>query len=295
MSALVFGIRKAVIPVAGLGTRLLPATKEQPKEMLPVFARLDNGTECLKPLVQLVYEKLSNFGFLEFCFVVGPGKRAIEDHFTQDYDYVEMLIDRNKAVAAGDLRNFYDRLGKSTIFWINQPEPRGFGHAILMARSFVGNDRFLVHAGDTLIISEGQMILKRLLKVHQELRADVTLVVQEVDDPRQYGVVELEERSGQEFRVMKAVEKPDKPFSNFAIMPVYVFEPTIFEALVKTSPGKDGEVQLTDAIQKMIDQRLKVCAVKMKPEETRLDIGNPKMYWETLKQSWEATRLQQSR
>jgi len=145
-------LNKAIVPAAGLGTRLTPATKEQPKEMLPVFTKAANGQICLKPLVQMIYEHLYDFGLIEFCFIIGRGKRAIEDHFTQDYGYVNMLKDKGKDTSALDLESFYDKLEKSKIVWVNQPEPKGFGDAVLRAKPFVGDEEFLVHAGDTYII-----------------------------------------------------------------------------------------------------------------------------------------------
>src|SRR4029077_6501330 len=130
---------KAVIPVAGLGTRLLTATKVQPKEMLPVFAK-EGGELCIKPLVQLVFEQLFDFGIREFCFVVGRGKRAIEDHFSPDDDYLKRLTVQDKtasthqAATASALEKFYRRIDRASLMWVNQPVPLGFGHAVLQAR-----------------------------------------------------------------------------------------------------------------------------------------------------------------
>jgi len=280
-------IRKAAIPAAGLGTRLLPATKEQPKEMLPVFARGGSGRECLKPLLQLVFEQLYSFGFREFCFVIGRGKRAIEDHFTPERSYADRLKSRGKNAVATDLENFYEEIEESTIIWLNQPEPKGFGDAVLMAQSFIGDEKFLVHAGDTYIISQRNAYLSRLTNVDQKLDADATFIVQEVNDPKQYGVIEFDKAGERAFKVKRAVEKPEKPPSKFAIMPIYAFRPIIFKALKRTSPGKDGEIQLTDAIQTLIDWGLKVYAIELKPEEIRLDIGNPESYWDALKLSYQ--------
>src|SRR5438445_8969448 len=136
-------LKKVVIPAAGLGTRLLSVTKEQPKEMLPVFARGKNGNLCLKPIVQLVFEQLYQVGFREFCFIVGRGKRAIEDHFTPDFNYVSMLDSKAKHGPAADLESFYKMIEGSTVYWVNQPDPRGFGDAVLKARSIAGHDRIM--------------------------------------------------------------------------------------------------------------------------------------------------------
>ncbi|MCJ7506458.1 sugar phosphate nucleotidyltransferase, partial [Candidatus Bathyarchaeota archaeon] len=155
-------IRRVVIPAAGLGTRLLSATKEQPKEMLPMFAR-EKGRLLVKPLLQLIFEQLHDFGILEFCFIVGREKRVIEDHFTPDNGYLKQLENRGKSHYVASLSEFYEKIKCSTIVWINQPEPLGFGHAVLQARSLFGEEPFLVHAGDTLVVSENHNHLERLL------------------------------------------------------------------------------------------------------------------------------------
>jgi UTP--glucose-1-phosphate uridylyltransferase len=279
-------IRKVVVPAAGLGTRLFPATKEQPKEMLPIFSRLVNGNVSVKPLLQMVFEQLYDAGFREFCFVVGRGKRSIEDHFTPDNSSVVMLKNRRRGDQALDLDGFYTKLRTSTIIWVNQPEPKGFGDAVLMAQPFVQNEHFLVHAGDTYIISENVGHLELLMKVYERLNADAAFLVQEIEDPRQYGVIEAKEIEKRVYKVKAAIEKPEKPPTNLAIMPIYIFHPVVFKALEKVTPGKGGELQLTDAIQKIIEWDLNVCAVQLAPDMIRLDIGSPETYWESLNLSY---------
>jgi len=281
-------IKKVVVPAAGLGTRLFPATKEQPKEMLPIFSRPtnDDANTSVKPLLQLVFEQLYDGGFREFCFVVGRGKRAIEDHFTPDGSCVVTLKNKGKNGQASDLESFYCKLRTSMLIWMNQPEPKGFGDAVLMAQPFVQNEPFLVHAGDTYIITKNASHLKTLMKMRQRLNADAVFIVQEVKNPSQYGVIEAEESEKGIYRVKTAVEKPEKPLTNLAIMPIYVFNPIIFDALKKTSPGKAGEIQLTDAIQKLVKWNRTVCAVKLDRNALRLDIGSPETYWEALSVSY---------
>jgi len=279
-------IKKVVVPAAGLGTRLFPATKEQPKEMLPIFSRLVNSNVGVKPLLQLVFEQLYDTGFREFCFVVGRGKRSIEDHFTPDHNSVVMLKNRRKGDQASDLDGFYTKLKTSTIIWVNQPEPKGFGDAVFMAQPFVQNEHCLVHAGDTYIVSENARHLRLLMKVYERFNADAAFLVQEIEDPRQYGIIEVKEMEKRVYRVKAAVEKPEKPVTNLAIMPIYIFHPVVFKALEKTIPDKGGEVQLTDAIQKLIEWGLNVCAVQLSPDEVRLDIGSPETYWEALSLSY---------
>jgi len=273
-------LKKAVIPAAGLGTRLLSVTKEQPKEMLPVFARGRSGELCLKPIVQLVFETLYHAGFRDFCFIVGRGKRAIEDHFTPDFDYVSMLDRKGKDGPAGDLEAFYKMINGSTVVWINQPEPRGFGDAVLKAKSFAGGESFMVHAGDSHFLSRNADHLRRVMKMREEMRADGSFLSMEVQDPSRFGIVEGEAEADGLVKVKRVVEKPQKAASKLAIMPVYVFDSSIFKALEAISVGFGGELQLTDGIQKMIDWNLSVYATRVASSEIWLDIGSPDLYWE---------------
>lgn len=268
-------IEKVVIPVAGLGTRLLPATKEQPKEMLPIFARSSDGGLLLKPLVQLIFEHLFDKGLREFCFVVGRQKRAIEDHFSPDYQFLDSLSAKRQTNAGKDLEDFYGRIEKSKITWINQHQPLGYGHAVLLAESFVGTDDFLLHAGDTFIISENDLHLDGCLSS----KADSTILVQWIDDPKEYGVI-VGEKFGELYRVTQAVEKPKEYISNLAIMPINSFRSYIFDVLKEVKPGVGNEIQLTDAIQKMVGMGKEVIAYELPKDSTRIDIGTPKNYWD---------------
>jgi UTP--glucose-1-phosphate uridylyltransferase len=269
-----------VIPAAGLGTRLLSVTKEQPKEMLPVFAKAKNGDLCLKPIVQLVFEQLYHVGFREFCFIVGRGKRAIEDHFTPDFSYVSMLDSKGLDGPAGELEAFYKMVDGSTVNWVNQSQPRGFGDAVLKAKSFVGDDRFLVHAGDSHFISKNAEHLRRVLRMSEETKADALFLSMEVEDPSRFGIVEGETMADGLVKVKRLVEKPAKPASKLAIMPVYVFDSSIFKALEATKTGFADELQLTDGIQQMVDWDLNVYTTKVASSETWLDIGSPDLFWE---------------
>jgi UTP--glucose-1-phosphate uridylyltransferase len=279
-------IRKVIIPAAGLGTRLFPATKEQPKEMLPLFSATSQGNLSVKPVLQTVFEQLYGTGFREFCYVVGRGKRSVEDHFTPDLSYVNFLKVRGKDAQATELESFYEKLRASTIIWINQPEPKGFGNAVLMTEPFVQNEACLVHAGDSLIISKKMDYIKRLLDTYEKFDADATFIMLEIEKPKKYGVIEGDEVETGIFKVKAAIEKPENPPTNFAIMAIYVFHPVIFKALKTIRPGLDGELQLTDAIQKLVSWGLNVYAVKLDKEYTRLDIGTPKEYWEALDLSY---------
>jgi len=279
-------IKKAVIPAAGLGTRLLPVTKETPKEMLPIFAKSRDGRICLKPLLQAVFEQLYEVGVREFYFVVGRGKRAIEDYFTPDSSFLDMLEEMGKSEAISDLQSFYDRVEDSTIVFVNQPKPAGFGDAVLKAKPLVKED-FLVYAGDTYIISPQDGYLSRLMKAYRDLKAQAAFVLKDVENPKRFGVIEGKRLGEGVFEVERAVEKPEKPPTNLAIMPAYVFDPAVFEALESIAPGKGGELQLTDGIQRLIEWGKKVVAIKLRPEDVWLDVGTSEAFWDALKLSYQ--------
>ncbi len=279
-------ISKVVIPAAGLGTRLFPATKEQPKEMLPIFSTTFDGKPSVKPLLQFVFEQLYDSGMREFCYVVGREKRIIEDHFTPDIKYVNMLEEMGKNGPATDLEEFYRKLKTSTLMWVNQPEPKGFGNAVLMTQPFVQNENFLVHAGDSCILSKEANHIKLLMEVYDRFKADAVFIALEINKPKQYGIVEGREIESGIYEVKTVIEKPEIPPTNLAIMAMYIFQPIIFEALKQTSPGKGGEIQLTDAIQKLVDWKKRVYAVKLNRKYKNLDIGNPERYWEALTLSY---------
>ena len=278
-------IRKVIIPAAGLGTRLFPATKEQPKEMLPIFYKTAQGDMAVKPVVQVVFEQLYDAGLREFCYVVGRGKRGIEDHFMPDVNCIRTLEGMGKNGQASDLEDFYNKLETSTAMWVNQPEPKGFGNAVLMAQPFVQNESCLVHAGDSFIISKSMDYLRKLLEAFERFNADAAFLVLDIDNPKQYGIVEGDEVETGIIKVKSVTEKPEKPKTHWAIMAMYVFKPVIFKALESTEAGKNGEFQLTDAIQKLIKDGLKVYAVKLDKSYSHLDIGSPERYWDALELS----------
>jgi len=275
-------VRKAVITAAGLGTRLLPATKEIPKEMLPVFGRGSSGQIFLKPLIQVVFEQLFDAGIRDFLFIVGRGKRTIEDHFTTDSGFLDYLRKIGKDCYADELESFYRKIEESVIVFLNQPEPRGFGDAVLRARDLI-DETFIVHAGDTYMVSENLDHIRLPLTIHERYNASATLLVMEVDDPRPYGVIGGGAVEGDVWSVERLEEKPERPWSRLAILPLYVFEPEIFEALAETLPGKGGEVQLTDGIGRLIQRGGKVVAVKLPENSPRLDIGSPEYLWEAMR------------
>jgi len=281
-------INKVVLPVAGSGTRLLPVTKEQPKEMLPVFSLGAKGEKRVSPIIQLIFEQLFSEGFSNYCFIVGKNKRIIEDHFTSDYEFVNSLQIKKKNQYASDLLNFFNKVDKSSLVWINQSKPLGFGHAVMQSAPYVNKERFLLHAGDTLIISKNNSHIKKLINCHKKNNAAASFIVHEIEDPRHYGVIDGKIK-GNTIRVTNLEEKPTKPKTNLAIMPIYIFEPIIFKYLAKTKPKKLNEIQLTDAIASLAKDGHPVYAINLSKEMIQMDVGNPDSYWESLKISFNQT------
>lgn len=276
-------VQKVVIPSAGLGTRLLPATKQQPKEMLPVFTKGIDGKLCLKPLLQVVFENLYSSGFREFNFITGRGKRSIEDHFTVDNNFLRHLEERHNSESSNELRAFYEKIRRSSVIFINQPDPKGFGDAVHCAKSTTGEEPFLVHAGDDLIVSKGNRYLTDLIRVFEDNEAQAVFCAQKVSDPTKYGVVIGEKVGKNVYSVKKVMEKPSVAPSNIAIVAVYVFASEIYKAIEETPPDARNEVQLTNAIQRLIDEDCSVFALELSSLVKRIDIGNPLSYFHALK------------
>ncbi len=231
-------IRKAVIPVAGLGTRFLPATKAQPKEMLPIVD---------KPVIQYIVEEAVSAGITQIIFVTGRHKRAIEDHFDRNLELERALEEKGKEEL---LRLVKDISELADIIYVRQKEPLGLGHAILTAEPAVGDEPFAVMLGDDIMVSSPPAI-KQLIGVFEKYRCSV-LGVQEVpeSDVSKYGIIGGKEVEDGTFRVDTLVEKPSpgEAPSSLAITGRYILTPGIFEALKRTPPGKGGEIQLTDGI-----------------------------------------------
>jgi UTP--glucose-1-phosphate uridylyltransferase len=257
---------KAVITCGGIGSRLYPFTKELPKEMAPIFSKSNNQT-IVKPLIQDIFEKLYDSGIREFCFVTGKYKRTIENHFT--------VGSKNSK----DTKSFNSKLENSVIFWITQNEPNGFGHAVLQSKSFVGNEKFILQAGDVSFInSSNNPIRKLILKNKKDI--DSILCIREVKDPQRHGIVTLEKDSDFS-RIKEAIEKPKKPKTNLGIMPIYLLSSKIFDSLETTKPGINNEIQLTDAIQHMVKKKNNIYAINSNNVKF-LDVGIPDAYWNSL-------------
>ena len=267
-------VTKVVITSAGKGTRLLPFTKEMPKEMMPIFSNIGKKKIVL-PLLQYVYEQLFSMNFRDYCFVVGREKRSIEDHFTPHESYLRDLKGDYKKT----MNLFYKKLDKSHLVWINQNKPLGFGDAVKCSERYVGKEDFIVHAGDVTILSENKHPVLRLMKVaEQHPDAKAILLCKKVKDLKRYGVPTVEKLSNSLFSVKEVIEKPDKPKSEFGILPLYYFKTEIFSSLKKIKPGKGQEFQLTDAIQNLIQEKYKVLAIPLNKNEEEIDVGTVESY-----------------
>jgi UTP--glucose-1-phosphate uridylyltransferase len=269
---------KAVITAAGRGTRLLPLTKSLPKEMLPIFST-GNKNKILVPLLQHIFEELYEQKFRDYCIVVGREQRSIKDHFT--YDDLQLKgVAKNYQVI---LKKFYKKIEKSNLLWINQKHPLGFGDAVRRTEKFVGNDDMILHAGDFTVLGHNRHPVSKMIDtVKNNPDLSCVLLCKKVKDTKRYGVLEIKKNTKTLFEVKGVEEKPDKPKSNYAIMPLYYFKPIIFKYLKKIKKGKGGEYQLTDAIQKLIEDGGKVVAIPLLEKEEEIDIGTPELYKKSL-------------
>ncbi|OFI05002.1 UTP--glucose-1-phosphate uridylyltransferase [Clostridium acetireducens DSM 10703] len=231
-------VKKAIIPAAGLGTRFLPATKAQPKEMLPVVD---------KPTIQYIVEEAVASGIEEILIITGRNKRAIEDHFDKSIELENELKLKNKTELLSVVENISNM---ADVYYIRQKEPKGLGHAINCASSFVGNEPFAILLGDDIVDSKTPC-LKQLINCFNEYKTSI-LGVQEIPkkDVSKYGIVKGFAIENNVYKVKDLVEKPsiEEAPSSVAILGRYILTPSIFNILDKTKPGKGGEIQLTDAL-----------------------------------------------
>jgi UTP--glucose-1-phosphate uridylyltransferase len=255
-------IKKAIIPAAGLGTRFLPATKAQPKEMLPIVD---------KPTIQYIIEEAVASGIEDILIITGRNKRAIEDHFDKSFELEMTLEEKGKKEL---LKMVQDISNMVNIHYIRQKEPKGLGHAIHCAKSFIKDEPFAVLLGDDIVDSKTKPCLKQLIDVYNEYNTTI-LGVQEVPekDVNKYGIVEGMHIEDGVYKVKNLVEKPaiDKAPSNVAILGRYIITPEIFEILENTKPGAGGEIQLTDALKELATRQAMYAYVF---EGRRYDVGN---------------------
>ena len=253
-------VRKAIIPAAGLGTRFLPATKAMPKEMLPIVD---------KPTIQYIVEEAIGSGIEDIIIVTGKGKRAIEDHFDNAFELETNLEQKQKY----DLLEKVQAPSKVDIHYIRQKEPKGLGHAIWCARKFIGDEPFAVLLGDDLVVAETPS-LKQLIEQYNKTLSSIIGVQHVPDsDTHRYGIIDPgKQRANRLYEVHDFIEKPAPNMapSNLAILGRYILMPEIFMFLENQRPGAGGEIQLTDAIQKL-NEIQRVFAYEF--EGTRYDVG----------------------
>ncbi|MGE7940069.1 UTP--glucose-1-phosphate uridylyltransferase GalU [Bacillus paramycoides] len=252
-------VRKAIIPAAGLGTRFLPATKAMPKEMLPIVD---------KPTIQYIVEEAIESGIEDIIIVTGKGKRAIEDHFDHSFELEQNLLDKGKH----EILEKVQASSKINIHYIRQKEPKGLGHAVWCARKFIGNEPFAVLLGDDIVQAKTPC-LRQLMNQYESTQSSV-IGVQTVpeNETHRYGIIDPINQNERSYQVRQFVEKPAKGTSpsNLAIMGRYVLTPEIFMFLENQQTGAGGEIQLTDAIQRL-NEAQRVIAYDF--EGTRYDVG----------------------
>ena len=262
-------VRKAVFPVGGLGTRFLPATKAMPKEMLPVVD---------KPLIQYAVEEAQAAGIEEFIFVTGRSKTAIEDHFDHSYELEDTLKERGKDAELAAIRSWMPEPGQ--VAYTRQQNPLGLGHAVLCARNLVGNEPFAVLLADDLVLAQ-KPCLKQMIEAYAETGANIVAVM---EVPRahtdRYGVLDIERDDGRLVRVKGVVEKPkpkDAP-STLSIIGRYILMPDVFDHLATIGRGAGGEIQLTDALARLIAAKQPFVGLRF--EGKRFDCGDKAGFFE---------------
>ncbi len=266
-------VNVAVIPVAGRGTRLLPLTKSQPKEMLPLGRR---------PVVQHVVQELTRTGVSEMLFVTGPGKTAIENHFDIDTEMVRHLRNSGKEDLLAELDFEREDID---YFYTRQRRQLGLGHAVLCSRPFVGQRPFLIALGDSMIgLHSRSDICGRMIEHFDREGADAVIAFQKV--PREevihYGIAQPRGDVGDVFDLADLVEKPSvgQAPSNLAVAARYICRPSIFDQLERTAPGKGDEIQLTDALRTLLHEGGRILGVQLEPGERRYDVGNFESYFQ---------------
>ena len=269
---------KCILTVAGLGTRLIPLTKELPKEMLPIYSKTKNGELVLKPILQVIFESLYSHRIRDFCFIVGKSKRVVEEHFTPNYELANYLLKEKKPKLTKILKEFNDKLEKSSISFRFQPKPIGFGDAIYHGRKYVENEHFLLHAGDDIVLSKDNNHLKRLESNFKKHNAEIAFLVEEVSDPSQYGVVRGTIIEKGILDIKEIQEKPKKPKSKFAIIAIYIFKPSIFKYLEMAKKISKPEKQLAEAFNIALKNNSKIIGIVLRKNEKRIDIGTPETY-----------------
>ncbi len=257
-------IKKCLFPVAGYGTRFLPATKAMPKEILPIVN---------KPLVQYGVEEASEAGIQDFGFVTGRGKRAIEDHFDISYELEHQIAGTGKEEHLKSIRTL---INNHHFSFTRQNEMKGLGHAILTGRTLIGDNAFAVILADDFCVAEKNQdgVLAQMVKLYNQFRCSIVAIEEvPIDETHKYGVIAGEPMKDGLYRITDMVEKPpkDKAPSNLAIIGRYILTPDIFDILERTAPGKGGEIQITDAL---LEQAKSGCVLAYQFKGRRFDCGS---------------------
>lgn len=255
-------IKKCLFPAAGYGTRFLPATKSMPKEMMPIVN---------KPLIEYGVDEALEAGINSMCIVTGRGKHCLMDHFDKNYELEHQISGSKKEMLLNDIRATIDA---ASFTYIRQKEMLGLGHAILTGRELVGDEAFAVVLADDLCINQDKGVLSQMVELYKQFRCSI-VAVEEVpeNETHKYGVISGQEIKDSLFRVENMVEKPEPgtATSNMAIIGRYILTPDIFDHLEQTKPGKNGEIQITDALLK---QAKNGCVLAYKFNGQRFDCGS---------------------
>jgi UTP--glucose-1-phosphate uridylyltransferase len=271
-------IKKCLFPVAGYGTRFLPATKAMPKEMLPIVT---------KPLIQYAVEEAMAAGITGMAFVTGRGKRALEDHFDISYELKHQIAGSDKEKLLAETRNIIENC---TFSYTRQVEMKGLGHAIEVGGNLIGDEPFAVILADDYCVAEDDSVLSQMVKLFDKYQCSIVAIeAVPQDETDRYGIIEGEEEAEGVFRISNMVEKPaaeDAP-SNLAIVGRYILTPDIFEILHNTPPGKNGELQITDAL---LTQAQQGQVIGYKFHGRRFDCGSVDGYIEAINYTYAQQR-----
>lgn len=273
-------IKKCLFPAAGYGTRFLPATKSMPKEMMPVVN---------KPLIEYGVDEALEAGMDSMCIVTGRGKHSLMDHFDKNYELEHQISGTNKEILLEDIRATIDA---ASFTYIRQKEMKGLGHAILIGKELIGDHPFAVVLADDLCVSEHTGVLSQMVALYQQFRCSI-VAVEEVpeSETHKYGVIAGQAMRDDLFRVETMVEKPEPGTapSNLAIIGRYILTPDIFEILENTPAGKNGEIQITDAL---LEQAKRGCVLAYKFKGKRFDCGSVEGFIEATNYCYEHLYLQ---
>jgi len=271
-------IKKCLFPVAGYGTRFLPATKAMPKEMLPIVT---------KPLIQYAVEEAMAAGITGMAFVTGRGKRALEDHFDISYELEHQIAGTDKERLLAETRHIIENC---TFSYTRQVEMKGLGHAIEVGGNLIGDEPFAVILADDYCVAEGDSVLTQMVKLFDKYRCSIVAIeAVPKDETCRYGIIEGEEEADGVFRISGMVEKPaaEEAPSNLAIIGRYILTPDIFDIIRETPPGKNGELQITDALLTQAQQG-KVIGYKF--QGRRFDCGSVQGYIEAINYTYARQR-----